>query len=822
MNLIVKIGGVDKSEVIDWPSFTIEDNIDEQPDICSFSIQKHAGQTYSPSVNDEVEVKAVNGENEIKNIVGTEESVGSRDLANAFTNSSALSTTWGKIGTITPAERLHITRLGVYVNVKGTGNWAVKILKTSDSSLMAQSSTKGADGEGVNANMPASGWKYFTQNCILEPGVAYDLYIYNSTSDGTIKSQTTNTLLTASYNLLRAKRVAEFDVIANGVTTPLIANNELEGVLHGSIFNLDNATYSLPVMSLSGSSGADALNRSNVYTSRNSVSGAYYNYLQIHGTGVYDIMLGGAGAELVYRVDTIFPARAVRVTGPNYGSGRTYSMDYSFDGTNWVNVIRNATASGTIMNFDALGNRIFYVKIYKHTTDGTGANYLSTFSISADLNLSGIDGKVFGGRVLSVSNSIEGEMSNFAVTCKDYTAELDRILVTDSFSNTTVGAIIEYICANYLPEITYNNVVCTIPVSKIVFNKMAVSKCISELAKLVNYSWYIDYDRDIHFFVKNTEVAPYSINDTSTDIIADSLRLDNDLSQLRNVVIIRGGEKVATNTRTKNHTANGIITTFNTDFKFANKPVVKVNAVEVTVGVENLDTTGFDCYWDYNQKYIRFDVAPTDTHEIEIIGYPLIPIIAQVEDLDSISKYGRFEFAKTDKTIKSSDEAKLYGEAQLNAYGNSIREGSFRTYTGGARSGQSISISNTSLGVSEVFIIQRVTLGMISRTKGEWSIELATLKTIGIIQFLQNQLLSDNKKIDFNEDDVLEKYYMDNQTVAVTEQVGLEAITHDDVEIEVGEDIAIMDEVEFVLCPYTPTGGDDPKREFCLDRGLLS
>jgi len=64
---------------------------------------------------------------------------------------------------------------------------------------------------------------------------------------------------------------------------------------------------------------------------------------------------------------------------------------------------------------------------------------------------------------------------------------------------------------------------------------------------------------------------------------------------------------------------------------------------------------------------------------------------------------------------------------------------------------------------------------------------------------------------------------MDNQTVAVTEQVGpLEAITHDDVEIEVGEDIAIMDEVEFVLCPYTPTGGDDPKREFCLDRGLLS
>jgi hypothetical protein len=430
--------------------------------------------------------------------------------------------------------------------------------------------------------------------------------------------------------------------------------------------------------------------------------------------------------------------------------------------------------------------------------------------------------KIFGGRILSISNSINGDISEFAITCKDYTAELDRILVTDSFNSTTVEEIIEYICDNYLSDITYANVACTVSVSKIVFNKMTVSKCISELAKLVNYSWYIDYNKDIHFFVKNTEVAPFSITDTSTDIIADSLRLENDLSQLRNVVIIRGGEKVATNTRTKNHTANGTITTFNTDFKFANKPVVKVDTVEVTVGVENLDNTGFTCYWDYNQKYIRFDVAPTDTYEIEIIGYPLIPIIAQVEDLGSISRYGRFEFAKTDKTIKSSEEAKLYGEAQLNAYGNSIREGSFRTYTGGARSGQAISISITSLGVEEIFIIQRTTLSMISRTKGEWSIELATLKTIGIIQFLQNQLINDNKKVDFNEDDVLEKYYMDHQDVDVTELVGpLEAITHDDLDVEVVEDIAILDEVEFVLCPYTPTGGSDIKREFCLDRGLL-
>lgn len=455
--------------------------------------------------------------------------------------------------------------------------------------------------------------------------------------------------------------------------------------------------------------------------------------------------------------------------------------------------------------------------IQKHTGQTYSPSVNDEVEVFDDLT------KIFGGRILSIYNSINGDVSEFSVTCKDYTSELDRILVTDSFSSITVGEIIEYICDHYLTGVTYENVACSVQVSKIVFNKMSVSKCISELAKLVNYNWYIDYNKDIHFFVKNTEVAPFAIGDDSTDIIADSLSLENDLSQLRNVVIIRGGEKIATNLRSKNHTGDGVQKTFNTDYKFANKPIVTVGGVSKTVGTENLDTTGFDCYWDYNQKYVRFDVSPADSSAIILSGYPLIPIIAQVEDLASISKYGRFEFAKTDKTIKSSDEAKLYGEAQLNAYGNSIREGSFRTYTSGAKSGQAISINISSLGVAEIFVIQRVTLVMISRTKGEWSVELATLKTIGIIQFLQNQLLNDNKKVDYNEDDVLEKYYMDNSVVNVSEEVGpLEAIAQDYVTINADEDILVLDSVEFVLCPYTPTGNDDIKREFVLDRSTLS
>lgn len=468
-------------------------------------------------------------------------------------------------------------------------------------------------------------------------------------------------------------------------------------------------------------------------------------------------------------------------------------------------------------NVDEQSNLCVF-KIQKHT----GQTYSPT--VGEEVEVFDDSEKIFGGKILSITNSIEGDIANYSIVCKDYTADLDRLLVTDSFTGTTVGAIIEYIIDNYTTGITYANVACTVAVTKIVFNKMQISKCFSELASLVNYNWYIDYEKDVHFFAKNSEASPFNITNTSTDIIADSLQLENDLSQLRNVVIIRGGDKVATNTRDKTHTGDGVQKTFNTDYQFASLPTVTVNGVAQTVGVENLDSEDdFDCIWDYNQKYVRFKTAPADTLPIVLTGNPLIPIIAQVEDLASVSTYGRFEFAKTDKTIKSSEEAKLYGEAQLNAYGKSIREGGFRTYSSGLKSGQTITITLSEIGVADSFIIQRVTLSMVTRTMGEWQVELATLKTIGIIKFLQDKLLNDNKKVDYNEDDLLEKYYMDNTSTEVTEEIDLLDKKEDYQNVEITEDIekdpfGAGVAPDFVFTPYTPTGQTDPKREGIFGR----
>jgi hypothetical protein len=142
-------------------------------------------------------------------------------------------------------------------------------------------------------------------------------------------------------------------------------------------------------------------------------------------------------------------------------------------------------------------------------------------------------------------------------------------------------------------------------------------------------------------------------------------------------------------------------------------------------------------------------------------------------------------------------------------------------------SGQAISVKLTNRGIDESFLIMRVSLKMFTADRGEWTVELATLRTLGMISFLQSLLVGENKKVTLNEDAVLKKYYLDYQTVEVREEIGLKERMHDYQDILVGEEIVKDPFGEnvpptFVLAPYTPIDNLDPEREFCLDTCELS
>lgn len=363
-----------------------------------------------------------------------------------------------------------------------------------------------------------------------------------------------------------------------------------------------------------------------------------------------------------------------------------------------------------------------------------------------------LDGtRIFGGKLINYkSQVVEPPTLEYSIECSDYTHNADRSLITERYINQTAEDIIADLFTTYLPDFTYTNVVAPQLIARVSFNRLTMSQALDKLAKLGNFSWYIDYFKDLHFFAQSGEIAPISLTDTSDNYIPTSLIVRKDISQLRNKIVVEGGE-VPTAARTTTWVGNGTQKEYPTNFKFAEKPTVTVNGVAQTVGVEFLDTAGFNCYWSYQQKYVRFETAPPSTHPVAMTGQPLVPIVAKVPLPTSIATYGQYEFPITDLSIKSQELAVERAIAELEAWADANAEAEFATYTAGLRSGQTININSALHGINEDFVIQRVEFTPYpngSEQAGVWRATLQSTATLTLIKLLQKLLLDEKLEDD--------------------------------------------------------------------------
>lgn len=437
--------------------------------------------------------------------------------------------------------------------------------------------------------------------------------------------------------------------------------------------------------------------------------------------------------------------------------------------------------------------------------------------------------KIFAGKIHSVNKVIESDNRvRYRVRAKDYSYDLDRQLVIEGYEDKTVEYIIDDILSNFTDgSFTDTNVVCALTITKVTFDRITVTDAIQKLADLVGYSWYVDYNKDIHFFEKNTNPAIFNITDGDGNHIPATLRVENDLSQIRNRVFIKGGE-IEGSSRTEYFDGDGAKLLFRTANKFGSKPAVEVGGTPQTVGVDFLDDeASFDCFWDFNQKYIRFKVGTVPgagADNVEVVGIPLYNLVVQVEEPASIAQYGIFEFAKTDKTIKSREEAVSYARAEIEAYQNGIVEGGFDTYEGGLRSGMIINVNSTLLDVNEDFLIQSVSFQMITRERFKYKVMLATLRTVGIIDFLIGLLKTGDRLIEEKGEVVLEKTVFPTEDIEIGEATEINTDDYPQTEDgEVTEELTVQAldyAVEFVLGPLGAPSGT--KRIFILDGSPLT
>lgn len=386
-------------------------------------------------------------------------------------------------------------------------------------------------------------------------------------------------------------------------------------------------------------------------------------------------------------------------------------------------------------------------------TKAPGDSYVPALNAEVIVTRDGV--RIFGGVVTSIKDQLLGASSlKFDVTANDFTFQLNQKLAVERYEGQTINYIINDLITKYAPTFTTTNVMADILVNSIAFNRITLSECFRKLAELVNYNWYVDYYKDIHFFPSNGEAAPFNAEDGN--YVRDSLTITKEITQLRNRVTVQGGE-VPTTTRTVLLAGNGSTATFPTQYKFASLPTVLVGGVPQSVGLDFIDLDGsFDCMWDFNQQYIRFTAGnipadPGTGTNISITGEPLLPLLVDIPDSASIAEFGEFEFAITDKNITTEDQAIERALAELKAYASSLAEGQFDTYKPGLRSGQVIRVSDALRGVDEDFVIQRVQYQHLSpdpNYDGVWTVTLATLKTVGIITVLQKLLLKEDLTVD--------------------------------------------------------------------------
>ena len=400
--------------------------------------------------------------------------------------------------------------------------------------------------------------------------------------------------------------------------------------------------------------------------------------------------------------------------------------------------------------------------------------------------------KMFGGKIIELEEAYEtSDYVAYRVTCTDYTHDLDGRLVVEVFENMTVLAIIQYLKANYLSNsVTINNVDVTTVIKYAAFNYEYVSEVLRQLAELSGADWYIDYDKDIHFNIQKSESAPFNLSDTGGKYVYESLVVRRDLTQLRNIVFVRGGDFLG-DTVTAAFDGNGSQRYFYLPYKMSDLTLT-VTGVQKSVGVDPIDDpTNYDAMHNFQEKtvFFRSDRIPRDTsalatnQKVRIGGSPNLPVIVKLKDQDSINTFTSREIVVVDERIKSKEGARQRAASELLAYRTTLSEAEFDTYQAGLHVGQQITVQSTLRGLNDDYIINKLEWRVFGvdasdrSTKLVCKASLVTTRTFGYTQLLQRLLNQEKKSLVIDEDEVVDLVEGITEEISVSDAV-VSSVSH--------------------------------------------
>jgi len=323
--------------------------------------------------------------------------------------------------------------------------------------------------------------------------------------------------------------------------------------------------------------------------------------------------------------------------------------------------------------------------------------------------------RLFGGTINRIKkrSKFQGAPKFYALECVDFNQLADKRLVRKVFPRQPVRDVIIDIVESYMDgeNITTKNVGDTgFFLEKSVFAYKKVTEAFNDISRITGQHWFIDYFRDLHFFLRSTTRADLIINETNNPPLEEFCAwLDDKRNKVcpgikwSNLSVVAHREQLAnkmwqiagndtTEEREDEFDGDGNRRTFtlkysladlkrNADGTLADDAIILTpggNVGAANIGLRDIDT-GKEWYFTKGEKEIVQDddetPIPTGTR-IEVFYQGLRPIVVEATNDTEIGKRknielnsGLYEYVEDDESIESEAFAIQRADGHVRRFG---------------------------------------------------------------------------------------------------------------------------------------------------------
>jgi hypothetical protein len=386
---------------------------------------------------------------------------------------------------------------------------------------------------------------------------------------------------------------------------------------------------------------------------------------------------------------------------------------------------------------------------------------------------------LFGGTLVTSEPIVSGGLVLiYQMTAVDWSYALDAYVVKANYADEDPHDIAVNLMESFAPEgmFTTNHVqVGNFNVSTIQFNYQQLSKALQALATQIGWDWFIDADRDLHFYfaegnaASSSEViqAPIVIDDTTGDIEWPTLDVQVDITNMKNAVYVVGGTYQKDFVLSPNPNAtppqytpidtyqtDGVQIVFPLSYSYDESTLtITLGGVGQSIGTAQVtDPTTVEVLYDDSGRFIQFTTTPSAGQTIVVQGEANVPILAYVTDQDSITTYGIREDAISDTKILSVQQAQERAQADIDMFGDPVYTVKFNTisaFTNQLSIGQQIKLNSPKFGVSNKLLIIKQ-INFVARTPTQLEAQVQCLGSGSVsyndimLQLLQQNLGSES------------------------------------------------------------------------------